>query len=86
MSFQEIPVLDLALARDERTKPQFLEQLRDALLNVGFFYISNTGIEQELFDQVCEQGIQFFDLPMEEKLKVEMKNQPSFLGYSQVCR
>ncbi|KAK6428516.1 hypothetical protein LTR95_015339 [Oleoguttula sp. CCFEE 5521] len=84
MAFSKIPVLDLSLARDERTKPAFLKDLQDAVLHVGFFYITNTGIDQVLFDQVCEEGIRFFDLPEEEKLAIEMKNANSFLGYSRL--
>jgi isopenicillin N synthase-like dioxygenase len=59
-------------------------QLLDALLNVGFLYIKNTGIHQALFDKICEEGIRFFDLPEDEKLRIEMKNAKSFLGYSKV--
>lgn len=84
MAFNEIPVLDLSEARNADTKPGFLKKLRDALLNVGFLYIKNVGIDQETFDRVCEAGIRFFDLPEEEKLAIEMKNKPSFLGYSRV--
>ena len=84
MAFSGIPVLDLSEARDETKKPQFLRQLRDALLHVGFLYIKNTGIDQDTFDRVCEEGIRFFDLPEDEKLAIEMKNKPSFLGYSRV--
>lgn len=84
MSFSEIPILDLSEARTADTKPAFLTKLRDALLNVGFLYIKNFGIDQELCDRVCEEGIKFFDLPDEEKLRIEMKNQASFLGYSRV--
>jgi isopenicillin N synthase-like dioxygenase len=84
MPFKEIPILDMSLARDDSTKPAFLEQLRDTLLNVGFLYIKNTGIDQDLYDKVCEEGIRFFDLPEDEKLRIEMKNAQSFLGYSKV--
>lgn len=84
MAFTEIPILDLSEARDDSLKPEFLRKLRDALLNVGFLYIKNAGIEQKLYDRVCEAGIQFFDLPEDEKLRIEMKNQRSFLGYSRV--
>ena len=84
MSFREIPILDLDKARYAETKPAFLDQLRDALLNVGFLYIENTGVEQNLFDRVCEEGIAFFDLSDAEKLAIEMKNERSFLGYSRV--
>lgn len=74
MSFKEIPILDLSKARSEETKPEFLRQLRDALLSVGFLYIKNAGIDQEVYDRVCEEGIKFFDLPEAEKLAIEMKN------------
>lgn len=84
MAFTEIPVLDLSEARSDSSKPDFLRKLRDALLNVGFLYIKNAGIDQALYDRVCEEGIRFFDLPEEEKLRIEMKNKPSFLGYSRV--
>nr|OQO03078.1 hypothetical protein B0A51_17923 [Rachicladosporium sp. CCFEE 5018] len=84
MAFSKIPVLDLSLARDERSKPAFLKDLQDAVLHVGFFYITNTGIEQKLFDRVFEEGIRFFDLPEAEKLAIEMKNANSFLGYSRL--
>ena len=82
--FKEIPILDLSEARSEGSKPVFLRKLRDALLNVGFLYIRNTGIRQELFDRVCDEDVRSFDLPDEEKQRIEMKNQPSFLGYSKV--
>ncbi|KAG6991296.1 hypothetical protein G7Y79_00054g089250 [Physcia stellaris] len=82
MSFESVPVLDLALARDPKTKPNFLSSLRDALLTVGFLYIKNIGIEDSLIQDVIAQGKAFFDLPQEEKLKIRMSNVPSFLGYN----
>ncbi|OTA91181.1 hypothetical protein M434DRAFT_32981 [Hypoxylon sp. CO27-5] len=84
MSFTSIPILDLALARDPQTKPQFLAELRHALMEVGFLYLKNVGIPDDLWQQVISEGIAFFDIPKEEKLKIEMKNAPSFLGYSQL--
>lgn len=80
MSFSSIPVLDLSLARHESTKPAFLESLRNALLDVGFLYIKNSGIDDSLIQNVIEQGKAFFDLPEYKKLEVQMKNKPSFLG------
>ncbi|TGO61538.1 hypothetical protein BOTNAR_0127g00150 [Botryotinia narcissicola] len=82
MSFTNIPILDLSLARSPETKPDFLDQLRHALLEVGFLYLKNVGITQELIDNVIEEGIKFFDVPLEEKTKIQMVNAPSFLGYS----
>ncbi|KXT17223.1 hypothetical protein AC579_5780 [Pseudocercospora musae] len=84
MAFKEIPILDLSEGRHEATKPAFLRQLRHALLNVGFLYIKNTGIDQQTLDRVSEQGIKFFELPEDDKLAIEMKHEPSFLGYSRL--
>lgn len=84
MSFTSIPVLDLSLADDRATKPAFLADLRHALLEVGFLYLKNVGISDDFFNQVISEGRAFFDIPTEEKLKIEMKNAPSFLGYSQL--
>lgn len=80
MSFSSLPVLDLALSRDPNTKPAFLQSLRHVLLEVGFLYIQNTGIDDSLIRDVIHQGQAFFDLPEEKKLEIEMKNAPSFLG------
>jgi isopenicillin N synthase-like dioxygenase len=66
-SFTSIPILDLSLASDPKTKPEFLNQLRDALLEVGFLYIKNVGKPEELFQEVIAQGRAFFDIPEEEK-------------------
>lgn len=80
MSFSSLPILDLALSRDPNTKPAFLESLRKVLLEVGFLYVKNTGIEDALIQDVIAQGRAFFDLPDSKKLEIEMKNAPSFLG------
>jgi isopenicillin N synthase-like dioxygenase len=119
MSFKSIPILDLSQASDPATKPEFLRQLRHALMEVGFLYLKNVGEAEELFEQVITKGKAFFDIPTEEKqvlanlspffprlnssqarspsklpisysnqekyrLKIEMKNEKSFLGYSQL--
>ncbi len=80
MSFDEIPVLDLSLSRHPDTKSAFLNSLRNALLDVGFLYIKDTGIDDALIQDVIEQGKAFFSLPEEQKLEVQMRNVPSFLG------
>lgn len=84
-SFKEIPVLDLSLAGNSETKPPFLESLRHAVLEVGFLYIKNFGIDEAFLEQVKNEGIAFFDLPEEKKLEIEMQNAPSFLGESYSC-
>ena len=80
MSFESVPILDLAAAQEPTTKSTFLSCLRDALLKVGFFYIRNIGIDDGLIHDVITQGRAFFDLPQEEKMRIQMRNVPSFLG------
>lgn len=67
MSFTSIPILDLAHAKDPATKPEFLTELRYALMEVGFLYLKNVGIPDELFQEVMQQGKAFFDIPEEDK-------------------
>ena len=83
--FTQLPILPLAAALDPATKPQFLADLRAALLNVGFLYLSETGLPAPLVAAVKEECVRFFDeLPREEKERIEMKNEKSFLGWSRV--
>ncbi|PWW76457.1 Clavaminate synthase-like protein [Tuber magnatum] len=83
-SFTAVPVLDFSLSRNENTKPTFLDELRRTLLEVGFLYIKNTGIDEDLVGEVIRLGRAFFDLPESEKMRLEMKNSPHFLGYSRL--
>ncbi|KAF2628910.1 Clavaminate synthase-like protein [Macroventuria anomochaeta] len=84
-TFTELPILPLSRALDPATKPQFLADLRSALLNVGFLYLSETGLPQELVQDVIRECKGFFEnLPQEEKERIEMKNEKSFLGWSRL--
>jgi isopenicillin N synthase-like dioxygenase len=67
MSFTSIPILDFSLAQDPTTRPQFLADLRHALMEVGFLYLKNVGISNDEFQRVIEEGKAFFDIPEEEK-------------------
>lgn len=67
MSFTAIPILDLAEAKDPATKPEFLKKLRHALMEVGFLYLKNVGISEEVFQRVIGLGKGFFDVSEEEK-------------------
>jgi isopenicillin N synthase-like dioxygenase len=84
-TFDTIPILPLSRALDPATKPKFLEDLRHALLNVGFLYLSETGLPDQLIKDVIRECQGFFkELPQEEKERIEMKNEKSFLGWSRV--
>jgi len=46
--FEHIPIVDLSHANDPSKKVLLLEKLRYILFNVGFLYISNTGVSKVL--------------------------------------
>ncbi|KAJ8078331.1 hypothetical protein PM082_000538 [Marasmius tenuissimus] len=85
-NFSSIPVIDLSLSADPEKKPQFLSQLQDALINVGFLYLKNTDsiVEDRVVDEVKAYLPKFFGLPQEEKDKIVMENSPHFMGYNRL--
>lgn len=80
--FSSIPILDFALTNDEACKPEFIDQLRHALINVGFLYLKNHTVPQQVVDDLIAYIPRLFDLPQEAKNKIFMANSPHFLGYS----
>jgi len=66
------------------TKPTFLVHLREALINVGFFYLQNPPISVDAQHVFLAKALELFDLPLEKKLEIEMVNSPHFLGYSKL--
>ncbi|KAJ6520413.1 Clavaminate synthase-like protein [Mycena sanguinolenta] len=82
LEYTEIPVLDWTLAR--RDKALFLTELRNAMINVGFLYLSNHPIPMDLVDKVIDLTPKFFDLPQEMKNAVDMNKSPHFHGYLRV--
>lgn len=83
-SFTSIPVLDYTQALSPTTKPKFLAQLRDALINVGFLYLQNPPVSVATQDALTQKGFELFRQPLEKKLEIEMVNSPHFLGYSRL--
>ncbi|CUS25222.1 LAQU0S38e00122g1_1 [Lachancea quebecensis] len=88
MSFTQIPILRLTDAFNTDTKPHFLNSLRDALINVGFLFITNFeehGPSKQDFEDIKTQAVEFFSLPDHIKDECEMINSPHFLGYTRLA-
>jgi len=79
-----LPHIDLSQARsaDPATRAAFFADLRRKLHDHGFFYLSGHGVAPELIAKVLAASKQFFALPQEEKLKIEMIHSPHFRGYT----
>jgi isopenicillin N synthase-like dioxygenase len=80
-----LPILDLTtLDSGPEARERFLEQLRSATHEVGFFYLVGHGIEQQLIDEILDVSRRFFELSEEQKLAIENVHSPQFRGYTRV--
>lgn len=81
-----LPVLDLTRLNDTAVdRRAFLNQLREAAREVGFFYLINHGVSTDLQHAVQREARRFFALSESEKQKVAMINSPHFRGYNRVA-
>lgn len=83
-NFVSVPILDYSLINSPATKPQFILQLRHALINVGFLYLANHGVDTHIIDTLKSYIPELFALPQDEKDKIGMANSEHFLGYSRI--
>jgi len=59
-----LPVVDLSSG-------QVVDQILEACATVGFFYLVNHGVSEDLVERTFAASRQFFSLPLEEKLLIE---------------
>lgn len=76
-----IPVLDLSdfLAGKSGALEELTGQLRQACMDVGFFYITGHGIDEELITATFEQSKRFHALPLDRKM--ELPQDGNNIGY-----
>lgn len=85
MSDLNLPVLDLSqLDAGSEAAARFRDDLRAATHDVGFFYLTGTGIPPELEVRLHRTARAFFDLPEADKLAIENVNSPHFRGYTRI--
>ncbi|KAJ3980024.1 Clavaminate synthase-like protein [Lentinula detonsa] len=82
LDYYDIPVIDWQLSETNRSL--FLRQLRDAMINIGFLYLANHPVPDEIIARVKEMAPRFFELPQESKDELDMKNSMHFHGYLKV--
>jgi isopenicillin N synthase-like dioxygenase len=78
----QIPTLDLNKLFDRSLKAEFLDELRNALFNFGFFYLKNPPFALSKFNDIKHESLEFFKIPLQEKQKVAMIHSKHFLGYN----
>lgn len=85
MAEQSLPVLDLSqLDEGPEAAARFREDLRAATHEVGFFYLTGTGVSAELEARLHRAARDFFALPEDDKLAIENVNSPHFRGYTRI--
>lgn len=83
-TFEEIPIIDLSDASDPNIsiRRALAYRIRDACINVGFFYVSNHGISDAVIDTTVNSAKSFFSLPLSIKTKLDIHNSPNYKGYT----
>jgi len=85
MSELNLPILDLSLLdQGPEAASRFRDDLRAATHDVGFFYLTGTGVTPELEGRLLQAAHDFFALPEAEKLSIENVTSPHFRGYTRV--
>ncbi len=83
IDFDSVPVIDFGgmLTDDPKAKAEVAAKLRDACSNVGFFYVANHGIPQDLIDRTFDQSERFFKISAEDKAAIHVKKSSHLIGY-----
>jgi isopenicillin N synthase-like dioxygenase len=81
-NFTEIPVVDVSgLFGTDEERATVAETLGRAARDVGFLYVTGSGVPDELFRDLLTVTKSFFGLPVEEKMKVYIGNSTNHRGY-----
>ncbi|MBS1896109.1 MAG: isopenicillin N synthase family oxygenase [Actinobacteria bacterium] len=85
MAELNLPILDLSqLDAGEEAAARFRDDLRAATHDVGFFYLTGTGVTDELERRLHRAAKDFFALPEDDKLAIENVKSPHFRGYTRI--
>ena len=80
---QFIPIIDLSkLFQDNKEeKLEIANKIGKACKEVGFFVITNHGVDTSIIENAWRATSSFFDLPTEEKLKLSPESQAGIYIY-----
>ena len=83
MNALEIPIVDLCplFTGNQKAKETTAKEIDSAFQQVGFLLISGHGVSQSKIQQCADSAKDYFDLPMETKLKVKQPSIEVIRGY-----
>ncbi|EXJ88750.1 hypothetical protein A1O1_05682 [Capronia coronata CBS 617.96] len=80
----EIPIIDIGTIRDgPEARQKLAVEIKKAAEEVGFFYISNHGIDQGIIDNAQKAAWNFFRQPVEEKAKISRSRSRFYNGFTE---
>ncbi|CAE6393918.1 unnamed protein product [Rhizoctonia solani] len=68
------------------SKAQVVSAIQEACIHVGFFYVKNHGIDETSIASTVNAARRFYELPMEEKMKLDYHNTTYFRGYYPITK
>ncbi|KAJ5780517.1 hypothetical protein N7457_005677 [Penicillium paradoxum] len=79
-----IPIIDLSNLESPHLheRQNLAQSIYDACTQVGFFYIKNHGIPEDMIKSIHSAAKRLFDLPAEQKMRFYIANSQKFRGYS----
>lgn len=81
-AFSEIPMIDIAALVDGSDAEGVARTIGKVCEEVGFFYVKNHGVPQDLIDRMYASTKEFFELPQETKDRLHVANSgPTLRGY-----
>ncbi|MCU1763174.1 isopenicillin N synthase family oxygenase [Pseudomonas sp. 14P_8.1_Bac3] len=81
-AFTEIPVIDIGPLLSGENPALVASQIGEACEKIGFFYIKNHGVGQQLIDSMYTLSKRFFKLEFEQKNTLNIVNSgPTLRGY-----
>ncbi|EOA25663.1 hypothetical protein CARUB_v10019014mg [Capsella rubella] len=69
---------------DDACVAEVVRKLDSACREVGFFYVIGHGISEDLIKKVRVMSHRFFELPSEEKLKIQITPAAGYRGYQRI--
>lgn len=78
-----LPLVDISRFRGPDTdRAAFLDELRRAAHEIGFFYVTGHGVDPGLTDEVFGVAREFFALPVAQRREIANIGSPQFRGYT----
>ncbi len=81
--FRQVPVVDVAAigGGDAAAEQAVVRQLRDAATQVGFLHVTGHGIAPAVIARMRAAAARFFDLPLDDKMRVWIGQSANHRGY-----